>query len=114
VNRLFIQVVLGGLILALIGFSFWQGENEKQVLKLSNTLYQSENRLLKDQLTEVENKSRRERTYEEGLTEGLVRSNNRGYTDGYHAAMNQVSEEKQATAEKDKKKEAVTTFKAGN
>ena len=93
-----IAVCVGTVLTMYLYLCYLQGENNS--LKMSKILYESENRLLKDQIHEMESKSVSARTYEEGLTEGLIRSNNRGYTDGYHAAMSQVAEQQ---AEKEKK-----------
>lgn len=59
---------------------------------LQEKLIQAENRLLKDQIRDLDGKIARDRTYEQGLTDGLVRSKSVGYVDGYHSAMAQVSE----------------------
>jgi flagellar biosynthesis/type III secretory pathway protein FliH len=88
--------VIGLALCVFAGAVYHRVQGENNALKLENVLYQSENRLLKDELSEKKSA----RTYEEGLTDGLMRANNRGYTDGYHAAMSQVSEEKQAAEDK--------------
>lgn len=110
-NR-FVLPVFGLALCGIAGAVYFRVQGENNALKMSNMLYQSENRLLKDQLSETEFKMQSARTYEEGLTDGLMRSNNRGYTDGYHAAMNQVAEEKIAT--EDKKKSSIPPAKIGN
>lgn len=92
--------IIGLALCVLSGAVYFRVQGDNNALKLENVIYQSENRLLKEQLSETEFKARSARTYDEGLTDGLVRSNNRGYTDGYHAAMSQVSEEKQTAEDK--------------
>jgi hypothetical protein len=92
-QRFIVSVVCGSAAL-FSTYTCYRLQGENNTLKMSQALYESENRLLKDQLRENEHKATSSRTYEEGLTDGLVRSNNIGYTDGYHAAMNQVSEQK--------------------
>ena len=59
-------------------------------LELENSIIDKSYELAKDEIREWSNK----RTYEEGLTDGLVRSGTTGYRDGYHAAMAQVEETK--------------------
>lgn len=65
-----------------------QGEINR--LKMENSILNRSYDLAKDEIREWSNK----RTYEEGLTDGLVRSGTTGYRDGYHAAMAQVEETK--------------------
>lgn len=86
-----------------VGLNYYQ-RGEINALKLQEKLYQCENRLLEDQLREYEYKASSTRTYEEGLTQGLVRSASTGYVDGYHAAMSQVEESRAYIAEQEKKK----------
>lgn len=113
-NR-FVLPVIGLVLCGVAGTVYFRVQGENNALKLSNTLYQSENRLLKDQLSETEFKIQSARTYEEGLTDGLTRAKNIGYTDGYHAAMNQVSEEKIAAEDRERNKKNTTPApKAGN
>jgi hypothetical protein len=76
------------LALYLYVFSL-QGKLNASVLDCR--LLEAQNRLLKDQVFELEAK----RTYEEGLSDGLVRSGQVGYQDGYHAAITQMAEQKQ-------------------
>jgi flagellar biosynthesis/type III secretory pathway protein FliH len=90
----FIALVTSVVLVMVMAYITYRNQGENNALKLENTLRASENRLLKDQVAEYEFKIQSARTYEEGLTEGLVRSNNRGYTDGYHAATVQAAEEK--------------------
>lgn len=85
-----------------VGLNYYQ-RGEINAMKLQEKLYQCENRLLEDQLREYEYKATTSRTYEEGLTEGLVRSSSVGYTDGYHAAMAQIEQSKYYIAESQKK-----------
>lgn len=84
-----------GCLALVVGLGLYvhrlQGENYK--LSVSNTLFESENRLLKDQLREFEHRP----TYDEGLNHGLVRSSGAGYVDGYHAAIAQMNETKAIT-----------------
>ena len=99
-----------GICLMVSMFSNYQQAGDKNASKLEVKLYESENRLLKDQLRETEHRLVTNRTYEEGLTDGLMRSNNIGYKDGYHSAMHQISEEKAMDAakkEREKEKEMV-------
>ena len=93
--------LLGALIVS-VGLNFSQ-RGEINAQKLEEKLFRCENRLLLDQLREYEYKASSTRTYEEGLTEGLVRSSSVGYTDGYHAAMAQIEQSKYYVAESQKK-----------
>jgi hypothetical protein len=86
-----------------VGLNYYQ-RGEINALKLQEKLIQCENRLLEDQLREYEYKASTTRTYEEGLTQGLVRSASTGYVDGYHAAMAQVEESRAYIAEQEQKK----------
>lgn len=91
-------------VLALL-FSFglnYSQRGEINAMRLEQKLYQSENRLLKDQIQEYAYKATTTRTYEEGLTDGLMRARNIGYTDGYHAAIAQNEETKEYFAELEK------------
>ncbi len=56
-------------------------------------LSQIQNGLLKDQINDLQFSLSSKRTYEEGLTDGLVRAKNIGYTDGYHSAIQQIEEQ---------------------
>lgn len=90
----FVAPVISVVLVIVMAYITYRNQGDNNALKLENTLRASENRLLKDQVAEYEFKIQSARTYEEGLTEGLIRSNNRGYTDGYHAAITQAAEEK--------------------
>lgn len=85
-------VVLGIALALSAGFNYVQigRANTSEVVK---ACLEGENRLLKDQLNDITFKITSERSYEEGLTDGLVRSKNVGWVDGYHAAMAQVAEQ---------------------
>lgn len=96
-------IVIFTLLLS-IGFNYYQS-GEINAMKLQEKLYQCENRLLLDQLREYEYKASSSRTYEEGLMEGLVRSANVGYKDGYHAAMSQAEESRATYIEQERIKE---------
>lgn len=63
-------------------------QNQISKLELENILYQHQTSLLKDQVLDMDSQG----TYDEGLADGLVRSSSKGYTDGYHAAIAQMSE----------------------
>lgn len=94
--------VMSVIVVAVSGFLVYRVQGENNAMKINVVLHESENRLLKDQIHDLEHKMQSARTYEEGLTDGLMRSNNRGYTDGYHAAMNQVAEQQQQNEKKPK------------
>lgn len=86
-------------------FSFglnYAQRGEINALKIQEKFYQYQNRLLVDQIREYEYKAITNRTYEDGLTQGLVRSANVGYVDGYHAAMNQAEESRALYAEQER------------
>jgi hypothetical protein len=84
-------------LFAVAVLSFKQ-QGEINALTLRSEFLNSENRLLKDQVNELENLLPRKATYEQGLTDGLIRSATAGYTDGYHAAIQQISQQKEYEA----------------
>ncbi len=96
---MFSTVVYWGFELHRLEVEFQQRTNVREVelqgevnrLKMENSILEKSYELAKDEIREWSNK----RTYEEGLTDGLVRSGTTGYRDGYHAAMAQVEETKQ-------------------
>ena len=75
------------------GVNYWQ-IGQINSFRLQEKISQAENRLLKDQINELEFKITTTRTYDEGLMDGLYRKNNQGYVDGYHAAISQAEDEK--------------------
>ena len=92
--------VLFAIVLALVclgqEFQKLSLQGEVNRLKMENSILEQSYELAKDEIREWSNK----RTYEEGLTDGLVRSGTTGYRDGYHAALAQVEETKQYESKK--------------
>lgn len=99
------NAVVLGLVLSA-GFNFYQ-IGITNALRIEEKHLNSENRLLKDQVNDLSTQILTGRTYEEGLTDGLMRSKNIGYVDGYHSAMAQVTEERYMLEESRKEAEAL-------
>lgn len=59
-------------------------------LRTLNTAYDYQQALLMDQINELEFKMANTRTYEEGVMDGMVKSDDIRWTDGYHAGIAQM------------------------
>lgn len=60
-------------------------------LELENKMYQAQNRLLQDQVNDVEAQlaNRSTKTYEQGFADAINRSKDQNWVDGYHAGIAQ-------------------------
>ena len=83
--------VSGWLVaIAALVYSFEVRWEMKKAILL-NDLADHRNNLLYDQLQEMEIKVSTNRSYDEGFADAMVRSQSVEYVNGYHAAMNQLS-----------------------
>lgn len=87
---------VGALVVGLVVIGLY-AENQRfnaRAVRYQSELILRQIAILQDENADLKFQLSIHRTYEEGLTDGLVRAKNIGYTDGYHAAITQMEETK--------------------
>lgn len=74
------------------GWNYVQ-QGQVNALTFQEKINLAENRLLKDELSDYERQWSLKGSYDQGLADGLIRSNSIGYRDGYHSAVSQMAEQ---------------------